>query len=240
MSDLPVYIYVVFFISLITVILFITSAFFFGIGKNRKSRNILMKYFLGLIFLWMFGIWLLTLNSFFLDFSARPIRVIFITLPPALTILILFSQRRGRALIKNMPLVSLTYIHLVRVPIELVLWWLSRYGLLPSALTFEGQNFDILAGVSAPFVAIFLIGKHKKQKIGAILWNLAGLMLVVNILFHGVRTTPYFWNVSISDIPNQAVLHFPFILLPAIIVPIVIFSHLASIYQLIFKKELLY
>ena len=65
-------------------------------------------------------------------------------------------------------------------------------------------------------------------------------MLVVNILFHGVRTTPYFWNVSISDIPNQAVLHFPFILLPAIIVPIVIFSHLASIYQLIFKKELLY
>ena len=49
-----------------------------------------------------------------------------------------------------------------------------------------------LAGVSAPFVAIFLIGKHKKQKIGAILWNLAGLMLVVNILFHGVRTTPYF------------------------------------------------
>ena len=84
---------------------------------------------------------------------------------PALTILILFCQRRGRALIKNMPLVSLTYIHLIRIPIELVLWWLSRYGLLPSALTFEGQNFDILAGVSAPFVAIFLIGKHKNKKL---------------------------------------------------------------------------
>jgi len=237
MSDLPFYIYIVFFVSLITVILFITSAFFFGIGKNRKSRNILMKYFLGLIFLWMFAIWLLTLNSFFLDFSAQPTRVIFITLPPALTIIILFSQRRGRALIKNMPLVSLTYIHLTRIPVELVLWWLSSYGLLPLALTFEGQNFDILAGVSAPFVAIFLIGKHRQQKIGVILWNLAGLILVVNILFQGVRTTPYFWNASISDVPNQAVLYFPFIFLPAIIVPIVIFSHLASIYQLILKKE---
>tara|TARA_A100001011_G_C13908717_1_gene674141 strand:- start:231 stop:452 length:222 start_codon:yes stop_codon:yes gene_type:complete len=62
-----------------------------------------------------------------------------------------------------MPLVSLTYIHLIRIPVELVLWWLSSYDLIPLALTFEDQNFDILAGISAPFVAVFLIGKHKRQ-----------------------------------------------------------------------------
>jgi hypothetical protein len=63
-------------------------------------------------------------------------------------------------------------------------------------------------------------------------------MLVVNVVFHAVSTTPYFWDASVSDIPNQAILYVPFIFLPAVIVPMVVFSHIASLYQLIFKKEL--
>jgi uncharacterized membrane protein len=164
MQNLPFYISFIFLLSLIAVILFITSALFYGVGKNRKSRNILMKYFVSGLFVWMLGIWLLTLKAFFLDFTAHPPRVIFVMLPPAIVILVLFSRSRSRAFIKNMSLVPLTYIHLIRIPIELVLWWLASYSLLPLDLTFEGQNLDILAGISAPFAAIFLVGTRKIKK----------------------------------------------------------------------------
>ena len=184
----------------------------------------------------MLGLWLLTLTPFFLDFDARPPQMIFVMFPPAIVIIMLFSLRQSRKFIKNISLVPLTYIHLTRIPIGVILWWLASYSLFPLNLTFYGQNLDILAGISAPFAAIFLIGTHIRKKIGAIVWNVAALMLVLNLVFHTVKATPYFWDPSVSDMPNQAVLYFPFIFLPGVMVPIIIFSHVTSLYQLIFKK----
>ena len=62
-------------------------------------------------------------------------------------------------------------------------------------------------------------------------------MLILNIIFRVVRITPYFWDVSVTEVPNQALLYFPYIFLPAVIDPIIVFSHLASLYQLILKKN---
>jgi hypothetical protein len=235
-EDLPFYIGFIFLLSLIAVLLFVTYALFYGARKNRKSRNNLMQYFIASFFFWMLGLWLLTLTPFFLDFDARPPRMIFVMFPPAIVIIMLFSLRQSRKFIKNISLVPLTYIHLTRIPIGVILWWLASYSLFPLNLTFYGQNLDILAGISAPFAAIFLIGTHIRKKIGAIVWNVAALMLVLNLVFHTVKATPYFWDPSVSDMPNQAVLYFPFIFLPGVMVPIIIFSHVTSLYQLIFKK----
>ena len=77
----------------------------------------------------MLGLWLLTLIPFFLDFEARPPRMIFVMFPPAMVIIMLFSLRQSRKFIKNISLVPLNYIHLTRIPIEVILWWLASYSL---------------------------------------------------------------------------------------------------------------
>jgi len=58
-----------------------------------------------------------------------------------------------------MSLTTLTYVHIVRIPVEIVLWWSFLKGRIPVAITFEGMNFDILSGISAPFTALFLLEK---------------------------------------------------------------------------------
>jgi hypothetical protein len=38
------------------------------------------------------------------------------------------------------------------------------------------------------------------------------------------------------DQPNRAVLYFPYVWLPAIVVPIVLFSHLAALWQIFVRR----
>ena len=40
----------------------------------------------------------------------------------------------------------LTLLHIVRVPVEIVLYWLFISKAIPGLMTFNGRNFDILAG----------------------------------------------------------------------------------------------
>ena len=43
----------------------------------------------------------------------------------------------------------------MRVGVEVVLFWLFIKRVVPESMTFEGRNFDIISGITAPFVAYF-------------------------------------------------------------------------------------
>lgn len=192
--------------------------------------------FIALLVAWLLLIVVLTLNDYFLDFEATPPRLMpFIAFTILVTILIFFFKS-GREFIDRMPITTLTYIHIVRVPVEIVLWWLFSYGLISETMTFEGLNYDILSGISAPFAGLFLVGLESKSRIAAIIWNVLAVGLLINIVSRAILATPYFFDPMIFDQPNIAVFYFPFILLPTVIVPIVFFCHIASLYQLFNMK----
>lgn len=71
-------------------------------------------------------------------------------LPTMLVLLVLFVTKNGRALIDSLPIKYLGYLHIVRIPVEIALFWLFLNKGIPELMTFEGQNFDILAGMTAP------------------------------------------------------------------------------------------
>ena len=104
-------------------------------------------------------------------------------------------------------------------------------------MTFEGSNLDILSGISAPFAAVFMVGARSNSKIGAIVWNLVALGLLINIVSIAISYMPYFYTPSGGDLANLGVFYFPYVLLPTFVVPVVLFSHLVSLYQLFFKKD---
>lgn len=137
----------------------------------------------------------------------------------------------------NTDLKLITYLHTIRIPVELALYGVFVNGLIPELMTFEGRNFDILSGITAPLVAFFSFRNNRINYKLLLYWNIFALILLANILINAVLSVPTVLQQFAFDQPNIGVLHFPFILLPAVIVPIVLFSQVAMLKQIIIKLK---
>ena len=153
--------------------------------------------------------------------------------PPFILMIILFSTKKGRAFMDSLPLYQITWLNVVRIPVEIGLFWLAAGKAIPELMTFAGRNFDIIAGITAPFIAYFGIKKGKIGRTGLLIWNVAMLALLVNIIVNALLSAPTPLQQFALDTPNYGVLFFPYNWLPAFIVPIVFFGHLVSIRLLI-------
>lgn len=166
--------------------------------------------------------------------EAIPPRIILLgVLPPIIAILILFITRQGKLFIDRMSMQMLTYVHLIRIPVELVLYGLFLNGTIPELMTFEGRNLDILAGITAPIVGFLGISQHKMGKTTLLLWNFICLGLLLNIIVTAILSAPSPFQQLAFAQPNIAILYFPFSWLPVFVVPLVLFAHLAAIRKLI-------
>lgn len=232
LEDLPLYISIIF--GLTTVVMLLL--FFWTIKKSNSQpvRQNSIKILIGLI-LWLIIQAVLTLQNVYsahIDFFPPTILLLGI-LPALFTIAGLFSTKKGRQFIDSLSLINLTYLNIVRVPVELVLFRLFLNKAIPELMTFEGRNFDILAGISAPIIAYFGLTKGKISRKVILLWNFICLVLLVNIVINAFLSAPSPVQKFAFDQPNIAILHFPFSLLPTFIVPVILLGHLTSIRRLL-------
>lgn len=236
-DNLPIYISLSFGLTtLITLQLFIWTI---RNSKSEQTRKKATPIFIG------FTIWLtiqavLTYkNVYNSDTNSFPPKIILIgILPTILTIILLFATSKGRQFIDSLPLKNLTYLNIVRIPVEIILFWLFLNKAIPELMTFEGRNFDIIAGISSPIIAYFGLTKTKLNKKTILLWNFICLGLLANIVVNALFSAPSPIQKFAFDQPNIAILNFPFSWLPTFIVPIVLFGHLTSIGQLMkYKTE---
>ncbi len=214
-----------------------TLVVFYGAVKNAKTMATRHKsdaVLMGLS-LWLFLQAALTLNNVYsTNTDAVPPKILlFGVLPTALIIVFLFATHKGRTFIDSLPLIHLTYLNTVRIPVELALFWLFVNKAIPQIMTFEGSNFDILAGISAPFIAYFGLTKGILSKKIVLVWHFIALGLLLNIVIIALLSAPGPLQKLAFDQPNVAILNFPFSWLPTFIVPIVLFGHLVSIKQLL-------
>ena len=223
--------------SFIAIVVAVLSFIIYAVSQAALGkRNLTPSISVTLLLAWIFLVSLLTFKGFFEDYSSPP-RLIFFLAGPILFILVLFIHPGSRKFLQKMPLTTLHYIHIIRVPVEVVLLWLSVWFLIPKEMTLEGANLDIISGISAPFAAVFMVGSRSKSRVAAVIWNLLALALLLNIVARAIILSPYFFTPSGSEVGNTGVFFFPYILLPTFIVPAILFSHLVSLYQLIFQKD---
>jgi hypothetical protein len=145
----------------------------------------------------------------------------------------IFFTKSGKAFISNINLKALTAFHSIRLTVEIFLSVLYHYGVVSVYMTFEGTNFDILSGLTAPLVSWFAFRNttiNKKLLLG---WNVICLLLLLNVVITAAFAIPSPIQKLAFEQPNIALLYFPFNLLPTIVVPMVFFAHLAAIRQLI-------
>jgi hypothetical protein len=235
-ENLPTYISITFALTTVaTLMLFYWTVKNSNAETTRKKANVIL---LGLM-VWLIIQAILTLNNFYnSDANSFPPKImLFGVIPLILAIILLFATTKGRQFIDSLPLVNITYLNTVRIPVEIVLYWLFLHKAVPQLMTFEGRNFDILAGITAPFIAYFGIKKGMLNRNFILVWNFISLLLLVNIVANAVLSIPSPIQKFAFDQPNIAVLNFPFSWLPTFVVPIVLFGHLVSIGQLMRKLE---
>lgn len=221
MLNLPFYLTVLF-------VLTVVAAFFLFFRASGRSATF-VKIALG----WLAIQTLVSLSGFYLNTGTLPPRFLGLILPPVVLIALLFITPSGRRFIDSLDLSALTQLHSIRFFVELVLFGLFSYHYVPELMTFEGRNLDILSGLSAPLVHYFVFVKKSWNTRLLIFWNVVCLGLLANIVFHAVLSVDTPFQQFAFDQPNRAVLYFPFTFLPAFLVPLVLFSHLAALRQLL-------
>jgi hypothetical protein len=207
-------------------------------SNSEMTRQKSMPILIGLT-VWLVIQTILTLTNIYnTDTNSFPPKIMLCgILPTIFTILFLFATQKGRQFIDSLPLKNLTYLNVVRIPVEIVLFWLFLNKAIPELMTFEGRNFDIIAGITAPFIAYFGLTKNKLNRTVILIWNFICLGLLLNIVVNALFSAPSPIQKFAFEQPNIAILNFPFSWLPTFIVPLVLFGHLTSIRQLLKTKE---
>ncbi len=188
-----------------------------------------------LLFIWLAAQGSIAWLGFHDDTMSLPPRFALVILPALLLIAALFISKQGRAWIDALELENLHWVHVVRIPVEITLWLLFIANQIPELMTFEGRNLDIIAGLTAPIVIIYGLRKGILDNQRILLWNIIGIGLLLNIVIMAILSIESPFQQLAFNQPNKAVIQFPFVWLPAFIVPFVLFSHLASLRQLLKK-----
>lgn len=219
-SELPLHVSITFLAAV-----GVSYLLFFKASNNNKAVR-------WISLLWLVTVGLLAIYGFFLVTDTIPPRMPLLLLPVVILMGILFSTSGGRSFIDSLDMKLMTWISVVRIPVELCLYWLFLAGEVPEIMTFTGRNWDILAGVTAPLVGYLYFYKKTLSNQLFMLWNVIGLLLLLNIIVHAVLSVPSPIQQFGFDQPNIGILQYPFVWLPSYVAPLVLFSHLVIIRRL--------
>jgi hypothetical protein len=140
-----------------------------------------------------------------------------------LTALIVFSVV-GARLADGIPLGAVVLLQSFRLPVEWLLHRLAVEGMAPAEMTWAGRNFDVVTGLTALLLGLWLLRGGRVPRGVVLGWNLLGLALLANIVAVAVLATPAFHRFP--GPPNLLPSTFPWVWLPSFLVQVALGSHL--------------
>src|SRR6476660_2872168 len=170
MQTLPLYISIVFTATTLLAVTFVYKA----AHESKTTLTVISG--------WLLLQAALGLAGFYTNTNGLPARLAFLIMPPFIFIAVLFATRTGRRYLDGLDLKALSLLHVVRIPVEVVLFWLFMQKAVPRLMTFEGHNFDIISGLTAPFIYYFGFVRKVIGRKGLLLWNFMCLGLLINVV----------------------------------------------------------
>lgn len=225
MENVPAYVSIVFIVTTFATIAILLQAVKF-VGLDKLPSKILLF----VLPLWIVFQTILSIGGFYQETNSTPPRIVVFGVLPAVLLIVAYLAF-FREFVERLPLKILTATHIVRIPVEITLFWLFGAGMVPRIMTFEGANFDIASGVLAIIVLIIAFRGGKVSRPLIIAFNIIGLILLGVIVTIAALSVQSPMQQMSFDQPNRAVLFFPYVFLPTIIVPIVLASHLFALYK---------
>jgi hypothetical protein len=202
----------------------------FSLEKQKKIFNKTIF----LLIVWFIVVSALSLTGFIQDFTSLPPKFFIVLIIPLITIIILTFSKTLKAILRAIPQENIIRLQSFRVFVEILLWLLFIKNILPVQMTFEGRNFDVLSGLTAPVFA-YLSFKKSLSKTALVIWNVLCLGLLINIVIIALLSAPTPFRVFMNEPANTIVTYFPVVLLPAFLVPLAYGLHFFSLRQLASK-----
>jgi len=203
-----------------------------GVGSLTARRHrLLAAGFLSMIAM---ATWWLGNQPFLHAFATFPppvLRVFLVCF--ALTLWIGFSGF-GRRIARALPLPLLVGFQAFRLPLELAMARAHSEGIMPVEMSFHGRNFDILTGILAIPLSVWLF-KGLRGRAWVWIWNFLGMGLLVNVVANAILLMPGSAASRTSTIPNVWVSYTPFIWLPSLLVTSALLGHILVIRRLCFR-----
>ena len=220
--------------GIVMVLLVVAMVILLGVGVANRARHAGENPRLGVgvaiaITLWLALVAALAKSGALATTSVPP-RWPFLPLAAVVAIVIANRTRAAQAIIRSTPLHWPIALQSFRIVVELVLYALHEAGIAPVQITFEGRNFDILVGLTAPFVA-WLVARRKIGNGAVLAWNLAGLAILANTVGTVATSTPGPLHLDWPGAPFTALTTWPAIWLPSFLVPVAVCLHVVSIMQ---------
>lgn len=199
--------------------------------ESKRVRKVKMRTLLFFI-LWVAFVSLWSASGVMGNFDNFPFNFLpIIVIPLAASIGITFFSPSFKEVVQHVSNQTLAALQSFRIPVEVLLWMLFIQGLLPEQMTFEGRNFDIVAGITGLVVAVWIARNGISRRI-LVAWNLIGLALLTNIVTIAILSTPSPVRIFWEEPANTIVTVFPVSLLPGLLVPLAYTMHFFSLRKL--------
>ena len=199
---------------------------------EERKRSILRRFLLSII-LWPALILAVSASGFFEDFSSFPPRFVIVLVVPMITIISTVLSKPAKELLLFIPARNIVRLQVFRIFVELLIWAAFAQNALPEQMTFEGRNFDILSGIGGIVAANFFANNRTALYI----YNFIALGLLINIVATAILSLPTPFRVFMNDPSSSLVAHFPYILLPGMLVPLAYGLSFLSLRQLGLSKK---
>ena len=152
--------------------------------------------------------------------------------PVLLLALVLWRAGWLQAAVRTLSPAAIPWLQTMRIGGGLTLFAAWASGLAPWGWVATAGTGDILVGLGAVAVALLLGTGLAWSRTAAQVWNVFGLVDMAHTMMRGLLSAPGPQQRFFENPPNLVPAIFPFIYLPAFIVPLTILLHILSLQQL--------
>jgi hypothetical protein len=219
----------------------ILAGLWFGLARTSFSANERLTVWFAIAVpftAWVVAAWTLAAQGAFVQppGALPPYLPLAILLPIIVLIMPLLRSRRVGVVLDAIPPAWLVGLQVYRAfgGIFLVYW---MHGNMASIFALPAGIGDVIVGLLALPVAVWLASGARGGRTLAILWNILGIADLVNAISIGILTAPGPLQLMVPEAPNALIATYPTVMIPAIAVPSSILLHALSLRQLLRQRE---
>jgi hypothetical protein len=194
------------------------------VGDSATVRRHRAMRVAGAVVAWLLVTALLAASGVLRRFDATPPPFAILPLAIAVIGIAVPCSSLGTLLARGVPLWALVGFQVFRLPLELVMHRAYVEGVMPVQMSYAGLNYDIVSGITAGALGLWLLRRNGPRWILAA-WNALAFVLLVNIVTIAVLSTPLFGWFGDERL-NVFITYPPFVWLPAILVTAALMGHI--------------
>jgi hypothetical protein len=218
-------------LSLVLLTLTTFVCFLFAVAFSKNSGISRYATWVSVpVLLWIIFQSTLSLNRWYMDRTTA--HLLFPYLFTTACILTILFTPRLRQWALGLKIEILIGLQLIRLPLEGLLHWAAYHRQTPLALTFYGGSPELLTALATP-VMLYLHRKNKwKYRLWLLIWSYAGMASLTMLWTRSLFSAPSSIQNWGFEIPNYLMVHFPGSWIVTVIIPTLLFAHLAVAAQL--------